>query len=293
MPMRDATAPRLMTLRARVRAVVERLPGGKPVRERVSRWLLHRRTDVYIVSFPGCGRTWLSMLIAKALAEHHQLPDTGPITLKQLARDYPDKIPRIKIVHDGDPQLKTAAELERDKRRFANKTVILLVRDPRDAAMSYYFEGSKRRGRFSSEPADFMRSPVGSIDTIIEYLNIWAANRHVPRRFCLARYEDLRSDAVKELDRVMTAIGFACDRGVLERAVEFARFDNMRKLEAQGASYRVFERTKAVAAGDTEAFKTRKGKIGGFRDYLAPDEIADIDRRIADRLSPMFAAYVR
>ncbi|MEM7023686.1 MAG: hypothetical protein AAF637_14000, partial [Pseudomonadota bacterium] len=37
-----------------------------------------------------------------------------------------------------------------------------------------------------------------------------------------------------------------------------------------------------------KSFKTRRGKVGGYRDYFDDREIAEIDRRIAEQLSPVF-----
>ena len=39
---------------------------------------------------------------------------------------------------------------------------------------------------------------------------------------------------------------------------------------------------------DPESFKTRRGKVGGFVDYLTPDEIAEVERRIRSGLDPSF-----
>jgi hypothetical protein len=290
-----------MRLRDLLRPLVDRAPFGlgeraRHVRRIARRYWMHRHTDAYLVSFPGCGRTWLSLLIGKVLVDE-LAPGADPGDLVELGRKHARAgVPRIRQVHDGDPQLKRADELERDKSRFADKIVILLVRDPRDAAISYYFEGKKRRGRATTAtPGEFLRGPVGGIDTVIAYYNIWAENRGVPKRFCLVRYEDLKRDPVGELAKVMAALGRNPDRAVLEAAVEFAKFDNMRKLEEQGTGHRALRRTAATgaAAGDNDAFKTRKGKVGGYREYLSADELADIDARIADRLSPMLADYAR
>jgi hypothetical protein len=277
-----------------LKPLIERDPLGlatsaRGLRKRVRQWWRHQHTDVYLVSFPGCGRTWLSMLMGKALVDELGI-DAEPGKLRDLHLAH-ESIPRIRVEHDGDPQLKRPSELERDKRRFANKVVILLVRDPRDAFVSYYFEGSRRRGRFAGTVPEFLRSEIGSIDTLVDYYNIWAEQRHVPRKFCLVRYEDLRRDGAGELERVMRTMGHAPTAAVLERAVEFARFENMRKLEEQGVGHRALERNRDQ--NDTESFKTRKGKVGGYREYLSAEDLAYLESRIEPRLSSFFEEYRR
>jgi hypothetical protein len=45
---------------------------------------------------------------------------------------------------------------------------------------------------------------------------------------------------------------------------------------------------KAENVNDDESFKVRRGKIGGYSDYLDADEIAIIDDKINTSLSPVF-----
>ena len=270
-----------------------RRPIGTDAARRLKRWVRgqwqHHRASAYVLSYPGSGRTWLTLLVGKALVDEFHIEGANPARISELA-DLKRGVPRVDVRHDGRPQLRPPEEVERDKRRFASKPVVLLVRDPRDAIISYYFEASKRRGRFSGSAGEFLRHPVGGLDTLITYYNVWAENRGVPRRFCLVRYEDLHADPVAQLDLVMTAIGHPAARAVLEGAVEFSRFENMRKIEAKGFARPELDRRDP---GDTESFKARKGKVGGYREYLSPADVEYLDARIAERLSPFFADYLR
>jgi hypothetical protein len=40
--------------------------------------------------------------------------------------------------------------------------------------------------------------------------------------------------------------------------------------------------------GDPESFKTRRGKIGGYVDYLSADDVAWLNRRIDAELDPFY-----
>jgi hypothetical protein len=266
-----------------------RLEAARRLRRRVRDWWRHRRTDAYVLSYPGCGRTWLTLLIGKALIDEFGIAGANPARLRDLAR--PGRgVPRVEVRHDGRPQLRRPEEVERDKSRFAPKSVILLVRDPRDAVISYYFEATKRRGRFAGTAGEFLRHPVGGLDTLLTYYGIWADARTVPQSFCLVRYEDLHRDPVGELGRVMRAVGRAPARAALESAVEFSRFENMRKLEAKGFARPDIDRRDP---GDAESFKARKGKVGGYREYLSPEDVDYMNARIEERLSPYYADYLR
>ncbi|HEU0030814.1 MAG TPA: sulfotransferase domain-containing protein [Kofleriaceae bacterium] len=264
------------------------LARARKVTKAVRQWWSHQQTDAYVLSFPGCGRTWLTVLMGKAIVEERGLGDANPARITELAR-LGKHVPRIEVRHDASPQLRRPEEIERDKSRFAKKDVVLLVRDPRDAIISYYFEASKRRGRFSGTAGEFLRHPIGGLDSMLTYYNVWAENRNVPKRFYVVRYEQLHADTVTELDHVMRTVGVDASRASLERAVEYGRFDNMRKIEQKGFDRPELDRHKA---GDTESFKARKGKVGGYREYLSPDDVEYLNRRIADTLSPFYSYYL-
>ncbi len=265
-----------------------RLEAARKLRRQVRKWWLHQRTQAYVLSYPGSGRTWLTLLIGKALIDELGIEGANPARLNDLVR--PGRgVPRVDVRHDGRPQLARPDEVERDKSRFARKSVVLLVRDPRDAVISYYFEASKRRGRFEGGAGEFLRHPVGGLDTLLTYYNVWAENRTVPRSFCLVRYEDLHADPVGELERVMRAIGRSPSRSTLEGAVEFSRFENMRKIEAKGFARPELDRRDPK---DAESFKARKGKVGGYREYLSAGDIEYMNTRIEQRLSPYYAGYL-
>lgn len=283
-------------MRSHVRELLEQVSGRAPTAvdtaRRLRGWVRghwqHYRASAYVLSYPGCGRTWLTLLIGKALIDEFAIEKGNPARLIELSR-LRRGVPRVDVRHDGRPQLRRPEDVERDKSRFARKPVILLVRDPRDAIISYYFEASRRRGRFTGTPAEFLRHPIGGLDTLLTYYNIWADSRAVPRSFCLVRYEDLHVDPVGVLDRVMRAVGHVTPRGVLERAVDYSRFDKMRQIEKAGFARPDIDRRQE---GDDESYKARKGKVGGYREYLSPDDVAYLNRRIAERLSPFFAGYL-
>ena len=258
------------------------------VGRRMWSWWSHRRTEVYLLSYPKCGRTWLRLLIGKALVDELSLT-ASPMELSDLHRASP-AVPRIRITHDDDPQLKRPEEVERDKRRYAGKKVIFLVRNPRDVVISYYFQASRRRDRFSGTPSEFLRHPIGSLDTILAYYNVWAENRGAAGDFCLVKYEDLHADPKGQLARVLGALGRTPSPSVLAGAVEFASFDNMRALESKNAFGSA--RLRPADGADPESFKTRKGKVGGYREYFSADDLEYLEARIGDKLSPYYAEYL-
>jgi len=76
---------------------------SEPVWRRLRWWWLHRRADVHMLSFPKCGRTWLVLLVGKAIEYHLGKETKNPLKLRNmrwLSRD----IPLILQHHDGGPE---------------------------------------------------------------------------------------------------------------------------------------------------------------------------------------------
>jgi hypothetical protein len=248
-------------------------------------WWIHRQTQIYVLSYPKCGRTWLRLMIGKALDEHYRLGLANPMELGRLHTLHRD-IPRIRVTHEHAHRAETIAA---GKQRFADKTVVFLVRDPRDVVVSMYFEASRRSTLFAGELGDFARQRVGGLDAIIDYYNVWADSARVPRRFALVRYEDLHRTPASVLAAVMATMQLPVAPAAIEAAIGFSRFDNMRKLETANAFQS--DRLRPADAGDAESFKTRKGKIGGYRDYFTPADLDYVNTRIAARLSAAYPEY--
>lgn len=267
--------------------------------------------DTYIISFPKCGRTWLKLMIGRSIVGHLGISETNLLdTLLDskfaLAKLHPS-LPKIKFTHDDDPHWKTSDELITDKTNYQNTKVIFLVRDPRDLVVSTYFEQKKRvqfwidslkdsphlqdyqerLKPYEGELSSYLNEEVGSIDTIIKFYNIWAENRDVPREFLLTRYEDLHDNPHGELHRILEFLGIAnVTDAVLDEAVNYASFDKMRQMEEaeMATSYSL----RATDKSDPESYKTRKGTVGGFVEYLSQEEIQAIDRKINETLSAFY-----
>jgi len=261
---------------------------------------LSSNIKTYVISYPKCGRTWLRMLIGKAFQLHYDLRDIALETLLEVEKlpKLNPKIPRVVFVHDDQPQFKTPDELNTDKRKYRKAKVIFLVRDPRDVVVSCYFEFTKRSSRalFSYNPTfqgtmtEFIRYRSGSISTIIKYFNIWAENRRLPLKFLLLRYEDLHINAYRELLKILKFIGLNNIKPEhIYKAVKFAQFVNMRKLESSGIIKLPW--LLPGKKNDLESYKTRKGVVGGYKTYLKKDDIQYINTLLRRFLHNYFYSY--
>ena len=258
--------------------------------------MMRRFIKTYIISYPKCGRTWLRMMLGKLFHDHFGLDIEDPKLLLETIklRQLDNRIPSVRFSHDDVPQKKLPNEVSADKSMYSGSKVILLVRDPRDAVISNYFQFMKRgRKQLSGVPdyqgdlSSYLRYELGSLDSMIRFYNIWAQNRHVPLGFLLISYEGLHEDTARELRRVLDFIGLDdVDDWTIKRAVEFARFENMRRMEAEGMIDS--KRLKPGDSDDPESYKTRRGKVGGYIDYLDPEDIDYLNSKIGADLDSYY-----
>jgi hypothetical protein len=145
----------------------------------------------------------------------------------------------------------------------------------------------ERKAEFDGSLPEFIHREQGGFRTIIRFYNIWAENRDQPQGFLSVRYEDIIANPRAELRRVINFLELPwITEETLAEAVEFASFENMRKMESegkfQGGILRPADKT------DPNSFKTRRGRIKGYLDYLPQEEIDYMNQQIREELSPFF-----
>jgi hypothetical protein len=249
-----------------------------------------RGIERFVVSFPKSGRTWLRVLMGAAEGARR-----GGSIAKESAEWLRHDAPTL----EGRPLLFThglasspgepSAHMELFQQFIADRTRVFLVRDPRDTVVSYFFQQVKRRGgQYGDVPAkmsDFARHPFYGVDRIIDTLNICQrAFDAGPGPALIVSYELLHAQPAECLQTVFRFLGAKdVPADAIARAIEYGRFENMRKLETRGGGGAVL---RATDPNDEESFKTRKGKVGGYTEYFGADEVAWIDARIRERLVP-------
>ncbi len=234
--------------------------------------------DAVVISIPKSGRTWLRTFLCAYFCKRYDREFT-------LEPDrYVDlPIPRVIYSHDlfehqtkgnlwdwvRGKYLVPAGELKRMK-------IVLLARDPRDCFVSLYLQMTRRdpgtRERLKQKTiSDVLRDEKFGIRTMIRTMNEWMNEFSGRNNFWLLRYESLRADPATKFAALLARLGEATpEMSLFQEALEFSEFENMQKMEAAGA----FD-SKILRAGDVrdpESFKVRRGKIGGYQEYLSVED---------------------
>ena len=260
------------------------------------RYRLFQLVDAFLISYPKCGRTWLRLLLGKYVIGPAGRGD--PLEVRQLTYSNPE-FSSLEVSHDDFPHWKRADSVVTNKQAYAGKKVIFLVRDPRDTLVSYYFQYTKRGDKdlandagFNGTLSDFIRHDIGALRSLVAFYNAWARNRDVPQDFLLVKYEDMISDVRPILWGIVAFLEWPMrDPAFFDDVVAFGSFDNMRKIEETNALNNV--RLQAPMDRDPEGFKVRRGKVGGYIDYLQPDDIRYVDEYLQEHLDDYFSDYKR
>jgi hypothetical protein len=246
-------------------------------------------SQVSIVSFPKSGRTWLRALIGKAICEQYNIDeslllDTYTITKKAGALT-------TRFTHDGSEIIDKTPyrELAVDRSRFKTQKVLFIVRDPRDVLVSCYFQAIKRVDTFEGSISEFIHDDRFGIMKLVHWLNIWHVNQVFPKEFVLLTYEEMHASVHASLRRVLEEMNAQYTDDVINKAVEFASFESMREMEKKDQFGIEWMRPGDI--NDPESYKTRRGKVGGYVDYLTEEDIMFIDKTINDFGCPFLRQY--
>jgi hypothetical protein len=161
--------------------------------------------------------------------------------------------------------------------------MILLVRDPRDVAASAL--DATKKGGWLHDWADKGRWKEDAVADnnpnalVRSRSNKYLAQVGAARRAyeahggpkVLVRYEDLRADAVEAMKRIYRELGIPVDEKEVRRAVEKHAWENIPEdKKGEGKFY-------------------RKGKSGGWREDLTPEQVEIVEKTTAPLLEKFYA----
>lgn len=256
-----------------------------------------READYVFVSAPKSGRTWLRVMLSGFFQSGYGIPEGELLGYDNLHHMNP-RIPRIRFTDDRYISSYTG---NRDSKcDYYDKKILMLVRDPRDIAVSNYHQWKhtvnpyKIRlhklppGRSKVSLFDYMMNEDYGIPRTVRFYNLWQTELDKTRDHLVVRYEDLRAAPEETLRRIVAFIGCEASDADIAHALKYSSLDNMRKLEARNDPLSGSRRLMPKDLANPEAFKARRGKVGGYRDYFTDDELARIEAYLAENLFPGF-----
>jgi hypothetical protein len=277
------------------------LPASR--RKKIERWLRGReeykklqRSDWVLMSWGKSGRTWLRVMLSRAYQLKGGLDASELLDFDNL-KQGDSQLPAVFFTHNN--YLRDYTGNAQSKSHFQGKRIVLLVRDPRDVAVSQFFQWQFRmrpNKKFINDyPADgadistwdFVLDKEAGVPRIVEYFNGWAQAIPELKDVLVVRYEDMRTDPGAVLAQIMEFTGTAVTAEQVREAVDFAAYDNMKKMEQDKFFKGSGARVKPGDKDNPQSFKVRKAKVGGYRDYFTDEQCEQLEQMVA-QLDPMF-----
>jgi len=128
---------------------------------------------------------------------------------------------------------------------------------------------------------DFAREPRGGFRMIARYMVFLAAHRDEYAAVHVTRYEQLLADTVGELRRILSFIGaVAVTEAQARAAVAEFDFASMHRMEMEGGRG-LGGKLQPSDVHNRASFKTREGRVGGYREHFSAKQLAMLDAQLA------------
>lgn len=231
-----------------------------------------KSTDVFLVSFPKSGNTWVRFYLCNLinnLPASHFTNDV--ISFKILDETMPELNQndlRLPWIHNGFPRIiKTHIAY---KPILGKRRSILIIRDPRDVMISYFkFETTKVAPRFQGTGiSEFIRHPKFGIEVWCKHLISWQKHSAM-----VIKYEELKLKDIEIFAELNKFLGLTVPEDILIQSVNQSRFENIKKIEAAKGMT-----NPGKVRGD---FKfARSGETGQWKDVLSKEDLVYIDETL-------------
>ncbi len=201
---------------------ITRLKRRLPKRNKQSRLPIFE-DDVFLISYPRSGNTWVRFLLANTRSYKTKYP-VDFHSVHEMLPDFQKADQLAFIATVPRPRIFKSHELKNER----IKKVIYLIRDGRDVMVSY-FDFLSKQGRFSGSFEDFLQHNL-SPSSWHEHVLSWTNSR---TDILLVRYEDMLASPHTELARMVAFIGLLTTEAQLAYAVEQSSFRKMQQIEAE------------------------------------------------------------
>lgn len=218
--------------------------------------------DVILTSFPRSGNTWVRFFFCNLISliywdgkivNFEILDETMPeFGVNNLLNSWTyTKLPRIVKTHKSYLPF------------FSGKKTIMIMRDPRDVVVSYYyFSSNKKTINFDGTFSEFIRHKRLGLESWFRYHKSW---ENIDKE--IFNYENLKDNAHREFSRILNFLEISIPESVVSEAIIRSRFEKVKQNEDRVKHYKETENKE----GFTFA---RKGSSGDWVNYFSEEDLS-------------------
>jgi hypothetical protein len=225
--------------------------------------------DTWYVSYPRSGNTYWRFLTANLISKGKPVDWTN---IEQYAPDI--YITRDSLLR-GLPRPRYLKSHEAYKPAY--RRVVLIVRDPRDVAVScFHFTKRWRMIPEDMQIDDFVPQWIAgsfyTYGTWDEWNGSWLGARRDTPNFWVFRYEDMVNDPAENLRRLAEALKLRVGPEDIQRAIENSRPDRLRELEKKQRN-----KHRILRDGLNTSSYVRAATSGQWQAALSQNSVAAIE----------------
>ncbi|MBL4760072.1 MAG: sulfotransferase domain-containing protein [Mariprofundaceae bacterium] len=232
--------------------------------KRVGRNVEVRPDDVWLVSYPKSGNTWTRFLLANLVYKNMQV---GFDNIENLV---PDIYQHSNYYLQSFQSKRFLKSHEYFDPRY--KKVILIVRDPRDVAVSYYHHlikfGEWNEDALIDDFIDqFINGCFGPFGSWGENIGSWIGSQCINHDMLILRYEDMLENTADAVKKIGDFLEIEVSDSKADVIVTNCSVEAMQALEReQGANW------KPLKNSDEGMMFVRKGKSGEWKAVLTGEQ---------------------
>lgn len=189
--------------------------------------------DVYLVSYPRSGNTWMRTIISNLL---YRKSVDGLKDLQYYVPDIHVKTYADEVVPAKFHVIKSHFAYQNNSNNIKKyKRVVYIIRDPRDVVLSHY----RYQKYLSSYNSGFENFFIDWINGRVwpcswqEHVNSWTGDgtHELEINLHVIRYEDLLSDTTGQIVKLIDFLEFDISREAIQQAIASASAEKMRLKE--------------------------------------------------------------
>lgn len=220
-----------------------------------------KKNDIFLVSFPKSGNTWVKFILLNILIESGELK--GDVSFKSLDETIPE-ISRDNIMKKWKYKVLPRfikSHIVYSKFFFNDNKALLITRDPRDVMVSYFHYALNTHGfDFDEDFPAFIRHKKFGLEACILHQISWQK-----KATAIIKYEDLKKNGEIILSGVLKQLNIEVPEDILHTAFEKSSFDKMKKLEQSPKKY------ENIHKNDYKFM--RKGLGNQWREYFTDNDV--------------------